>query len=94
MRISELRPGMRRVDVQGQIIDLQSPRDVQTKFGPGQVSNAVLRDDSGQVIVSLWNENISKVHVGSTVSIENGYVESFRGDLQLQVGRYGRLVTN
>lgn len=85
---------MRRVDVQGQIIDLQSPRDVQTKFGPGQVSNAVLRDDSGQVIVSLWNENISKVHVGSTVSIENGYVESFRGDLQLQVGRYGRLVTN
>jgi replication factor A1 len=39
----------------------------------------------------LWNENISKVAVNDTIEIQNGYVDSFRGELQLNVGRYGKL---
>src|SRR5207247_462883 len=48
-------------------------------------------DESGTVKVTLWNENISKVAVNDTVEIQNGYVDSFRGELQLNVGRYGKL---
>jgi len=91
MKIIELKPGMRRVDVGGKIVKIEVPRDVQTKFGPGQVANATLEDDSGTVKVTLWNEQISKVSVNDTVQIENGYVDSFRGELQLNVGRYGKL---
>lgn len=91
MKIVELKPGMRRVDVSGKIVKIEGPRDVQTKFGPGQVATATLQDDSGTVKVTLWNENISKVSLDDTVQIENGYVDSFRGELQLNVGRYGKL---
>ncbi len=91
MKIAELKPGMRRVDVSGKIVGIDGPRDVQTKFGPGQVATATLQDDSGTVKVTLWNENISKVALNDTVQIENGYVDSFRGELQLNVGRYGKL---
>ena len=91
MKIVELKPGMRRVDVSGKIINIDGPRDVQTKFGPGQVATATLQDDSGTVKVTLWNENISKVQLNDSVQIENGYVDSFRGELQLNVGRYGKL---
>src|SRR4029077_7238098 len=91
MKIAELKPGMRRVDVAGKIVDMETPRDVQTKFGPGQVASATLQDESGTVKVTLWNENITKVAVNDTVQIENGYVDSFRGELQLNVGRYGKL---
>ena len=91
MKIVELKPGMRRVDVSGKIVKIDGPRDVQTKFGPGQVATATLQDDSGTVKVTLWNENISKVSVDDNVQIENGYVDSFRGELQLNVGRYGKL---
>ncbi len=91
MKIVELKPGMRRVDVSGKIVKIEGPRDVQTKFGPGQVATATLQDDSGTVKVTLWNENISKVSLNDTVQIENGYVDSFRGELQLNVGRYGKL---
>ena len=86
-----MKPGMRRVDVSGKIINIDGPRDVQTKFGPGQVEPATLQDESGTVKVTLWNENISKVSPNDTVQIENGYVDSFRGELQLNVGRYGKL---
>ena len=82
---------MRRVDVAGKITNVDGPRDVQTKFGPGQVATATLEDDSGTVKVTLWNENISKVSVNDSIQIENGYVDSFRGELQLNVGRYGKL---
>jgi replication factor A1 len=91
MSIGSLRPGMRRVDVTGRITEVETPREVQTKFGPGQVATATLQDASGTVKLTLWNENISKISEGDTISVLNGYVDSFRGELQLNVGRYGRL---
>ena len=91
MKIAELAPGMRRVDVEGDIVALETARDVMTKFGPGQVASATLQDDSGQVKVTLWNEKIALVSVGARVAITNGYVDSFRGELQLNVGRYGQM---
>jgi len=91
MKIVELKPGMRRVDVGGTIKNMENPRDVQTKFGPGQVATATLADESGEVKVTLWNEAIAKVKVNDKIQIENGYVDSFRGELQLNVGRYGKL---
>jgi len=91
MKIVELKPGMRAVNVAGKITNMEQPRDVQTKFGPGQVATATLEDDSGTVKVTLWNELISKVSLNDSVQIENGYVDSYRGELQLNVGRYGKL---
>ena len=91
MKIVELKPGMRAANVAGKITNVEQPRDVQTKFGPGQVATATLEDDSGTVKVTLWNEIISKVSLNDSVQIENGYVDSFRGELQLNVGRYGKL---
>jgi len=91
MKIAELKPGMRAVNVAGKITNMEQPRDVQTKFGPGQVATATLEDDSGTVKVTLWNELISKVSLNDSVQIENGYVDSYRGELQLNVGRYGKL---
>jgi len=91
MKIAELKPGMRRVEEKGEMVDVASQREVQTKFGPGRVASATLQDESGSVKVTLWNENIAKVAVNDTIEIQNGYVDSFRGELQLNVGRYGKL---
>jgi replication factor A1 len=91
MKIVDLMPGMRRVDVEGDIVEVSTARDVQTKFGPGQVASATLQDESGSVRITLWNEKIALVSVGARVAITNGYVDSFRGELQLNVGRYGQL---
>jgi len=92
MKISELRPGMKRVELQGRITEIGEVREVMTKFGePGRVATAVLEDDSGTIKLSLWNETIDTVSVNNTVKIENGYVTSFRGETQLNVGRYGKL---
>ncbi|MEM2904251.1 MAG: OB-fold nucleic acid binding domain-containing protein [Candidatus Bathyarchaeia archaeon] len=92
MNISELKDGMRSVNVQGRVTSISSVRNVVTRSGqPGRVATAELVDDSGTVKLTLWNENIDAVAVGDTVQIENGYVTSFRGETQLNVGRYGKI---
>jgi replication factor A1 len=41
--------------------------------------------------MTLWNEQINQVNVNDTVKVENGYITSFRGEIQLNVGRRGKL---
>jgi len=92
MKISELKPGMRRVDVEAKVLSLSEARDVTTRAGDqSRVATADVTDDSGAVKLTLWNEQIDQVKVNSNVKIENGYVTSFRGETQLNVGRYGKL---
>jgi len=93
MKIGELKPGMRRVDVVGaKVLEISAPREVTTRAGEqSRVAEAMVSDDSGTVKLTLWNEQIDQVKVNNSVSIENGYVTSFRGETQLNVGRYGKL---
>lgn len=83
---------MSRVDVAATVIQLSEPRDVTTRRGEQmKVATARVKDDSGEISLTLWNEQIDQVKVGNTVKIENGYTTSFRGETQLNVGRYGKL---
>ncbi|RLE81562.1 MAG: DNA-binding protein [Thermoprotei archaeon] len=92
MKIRDLRNGMRGVEVEGTVVEKGNAREVNTRYGPARVSNAVIQDDSGRIILSLWNDDIEKIEIGDRVRIENGYVTSYKGRLQLSVGRRGRLV--
>jgi replication factor A1 len=92
MKISELKPGMRRVDITAKILEISEAREVTTRRGEqSRVATAVVSDDSGTVKLNLWNEQIDQVKVNDSIAIENGYVDSFRGETQLNVGRYGKL---
>ena len=92
MKISELKPGARNVNITVKIEEIEPAREVTTRRGEqSRVATAVASDDSGKVKLSLWNEDIDKVKANDTVTIENGYVDSFRGEIQLNVGRYGKL---
>lgn len=91
MKISELGPEMRKVTLKGKITEISEPRDVVTRYGESRVATAVLSDDSGSVKLSLWDDTIDTVKVDDEVEIENGYVTVFRGEKQLNVGRFGKL---
>src|SRR5215470_5371160 len=92
MDIRDLRDGMRRVDAEGEIAEISDPRTVNLRTGgEARVADATLKDASGQVRLSLWDDQIDQVKQGSKVRVTNGYTNSFRGELRLNVGKYGRL---
>jgi replication factor A1 len=92
MNVRDLRDGMRRVDAEGEIAEMSEPRNVNLRTGgEARVADCTLKDDSGQIKLSLWDDQIDMVKQGSRIRVTNGYTNSFRGELRLNVGRYGRL---
>ncbi len=95
LKIKDLSMGNSRVSVEGVVVSKSEPRNVKTKMGEdAQVADCVIEDDSGKIVMSLWNNQIEQVNEGDQVRVENGYVTSFRSELRLNVGRYGKLYVN
>ncbi|HIG97587.1 MAG TPA: DNA-binding protein [Candidatus Aenigmarchaeota archaeon] len=91
MKISELKDGAGKVNIEAKIVEKEAAREINTKFGRTKVCNTVLEDDSGTIVLVLWGDDTEKVNQGDTVKIENGYVKEWNGTLQLNVGKYGKI---
>jgi replication factor A1 len=91
MKLSELKSGQGKVDVE---VKVKSKADIRQfeKYGkPLRVCNAVVEDESGEIAMSLWNDDVDKVNVGDKLKITNGYVSEFNGIKQLTSGKFGKL---
>ena len=94
MKINELAGNLNRnVDVEGEIVDISEPRKVITRYGSRVlVATAKLKDDTGSVDLTLWGKQIDEVKVGDKIKIENGFVKEFNGEIQLTLGKTGKIV--
>jgi replication factor A1 len=91
MDIKDLEVRQGNVDVVVEVVDKGDVREFE-KFGrTGKVCTATIKDDSGEIKLSLWNEQVDLVNVGDKVHITNGYVNEFQGEKQLTTGRLGKL---
>lgn len=92
MKISELRVGMKKVNVKAKVIEIPPRRLVQTMWGGrSYVSNAKISDETGSITLSLWNNQISRFNIGDEVEIVNGVVTNFAGKLQLRLRKNSHL---
>jgi replication factor A1 len=93
LNIKDLRNGMKRVDVEAKVTEKGNPREVMSRFKDETytVADAVVADETGSIKLTLWNEQINQVNVNDQIKIENGYVTSFNGEIQLNAGKYGKL---
>ncbi len=93
MNVKDLKSGQGKVDVQLLIKSVSEVRSF-NKYGKElKVANAVGSDDSGEIKISLWNDDITKVNTGDTIKITNGYVSEFNGEKQLSAGKFGKIET-
>jgi replication factor A1 len=91
VKISEIKPGMRGLVVGGKVTLIGDIKSVETRFGPARVAQAVLEDETGRIILNLWRNQIDIVRTGDTVIVENAFVKVFGNQLELNVGRDGRI---
>ena len=93
MKIIELRNGMKNVSVEAKVVEKSEPREVMSRFKDEtyKVANAMIADETGTIKLTLWNDQINQVNVNDKVKVEKGYVTSFKGEIQLNIGKYGIL---
>lgn len=91
MAIKDLQAKQGNANVIATVVSKDSIREFQ-KFGKaGKVCNATIKDDTGEVKLTLWNEQIDSISVGDKIEIKNGYVNEWQGEKQLSTGKFGSL---
>jgi replication factor A1 len=89
MKVNELKNKTTVDEITLKITEKEEPREV--SGGSLRVCNLTGEDETGQVTVTLWNENIDKVKEGDTIKISKGWASVFNNNLQVSTGRLGKL---
>ncbi len=92
MKIKDVNSAVKWVNLKARVVEKSVTKTVFSRFGnPLGVSTAIINDKTGSIKLPLWNAQIGLISVGDTVQIENGRVGMFRGELQVSVGKNGKL---
>ena len=92
-KVGELTPQSRAVNVTAKVVSKSEIRDIPMgRDGSAhKVCDALVGDETGSVYLTLWDDNIEKVNEDETLRIENGYVTLFKGNMRLNIGKYGKM---
>jgi replication factor A1 len=77
LKVSELLPGMKRVNIIGKIINIFPVRSYEKNGRSGKVANMVFADETGNLKVVLWDVNHialiedEKIKAGDVIEIKN-----------------------
>jgi replication factor A1 len=91
MTVEELDPESDDVEITGTIKELPTPRAVSTRYGQKKIVTAVFEDDTGEIDLTLWEEEIEAIEEGAEVHITGAYVREWADDIQLNIGRDGNI---
>ncbi|HEX54982.1 MAG: DNA-binding protein [Candidatus Altiarchaeales archaeon] len=91
MQIKDLKPNSPIDEIEVVVESIEEPREFISYRGRGRVVNASVRDETGRVKLTLWNDDVDRISPGSRVRIENGWAREYRGELQIGVGKFGKL---
>ncbi len=92
LKIESLRVGMKKINVTAEVLHTSEPAKVHTQFRDNAVvSNAIIRDETGKILLCLWDQQIDSVHAGDIIEINNAHVAMFKGEKQLRLGKNGAI---
>lgn len=91
-RIEDLRVGMKKVNVIAEVLETSEPSKVHTQFRDNAlVSNAWIGDETGKMMLCLWDQQVNAVAVGDCIEVKNAHVAVFKGEKQLRLGKNGSI---
>jgi len=102
VRIGELHEDMDNVPVlEGRVMEVLRVKRFERRGGAtGMMASLSIADKTGRVRLVLWDEHSrvvdrGQLHKGDIVRVVKGYVRrGIFGDLELHVGRFGRIIVN
>ena len=92
IRIKDLNSRVKHFNLKANVVEKSMTRKVYSRAGLSyHLSLATISDNTGSIKLPLWNTQTDLISVGDRVQIENGGVKRFRGELQVIVGKKGKL---
>ena len=90
VKITDLTPNSREINIVAKVVSKSEVRNVTGRdYSVHRVADALVGDETGCLYLTLWDDNIDKISEEATIQITNGYINLFRGNMRLNIGRYG-----
>jgi len=90
VKIEKLGPNSREVNAIVKVVSKGEVRNVTGRdYSVHRVADALVGDETGCVVMTLWDDNIDKINEEANLQITNGYMNLFRGNIRLNIGKYG-----
>lgn len=96
VKIADLKPYDSRINVVFKVINLDEKREI-TSAKTGEthtVCDVTVGDETGTIVMALWDDDIDVIAEDGTAKIINGHVNVFKRSLRLSKGKYGSLEAN
>ncbi|MFH1545424.1 MAG: hypothetical protein ABIE23_05075 [archaeon] len=92
-KVAELRPFQKRVELLVKVVEKTEEREVTSRLDntTHRVSEAVVGDETGTILLTLWDDLIDKIEQDKVYKVTNGYTSLFKNTLRLNIGRYGTI---
>lgn len=92
-KIANLHPNRRGLIVEFKIIKLEAARTVKNRRDGSthRVADILVGDETGCILLTLWDDNIAQVQEGKVFRITNGQTGLFQERLRLSLGPKGEL---
>ncbi len=91
-KINDLNENSKNVNATIKVIEIGETKDIPSRFGDKRVCEVKVADASGSILLSLWDDQIGKIAIGDTLSIQNGYISIVRNSMRLNIGKYGKML--
>lgn len=91
MKVGNLKEYSRSVDVVVKVVSKGEVDEIyrESNSMTHKVAGILVADDTGSIVLTLWDDKIDMIEVGDILRIPNGYVSVHEGSLRLNIGRYG-----
>ncbi len=83
--INNLRLGLSKIKINGEVVNIEEVIELETKYGSKVLTLVKIKDDTGDIILELWDNVIpsAKLKDGIKLEITNGYTKVHEGELRL-----------
>jgi len=92
VKIGSVQPLEKHLNVTFQVIEKSEEREISNRSGEThRVCDFRVADDSGNIILTLWNEDIDMIEIDKVYKLSNGFANVFQNSLRLSKGKFGEL---
>jgi replication factor A1 len=91
VKVGTLKSNLTKLNIMVKVLNIGQPRVIFSRRDRSEhrVTEALVGDETGCVLLTLWDNQIDALNVGEVYEIKNGYTNLFRGSLRLNLGKYG-----
>ena len=94
VKVETLTPNSRGVNTIVKVVSKGEIRSVTRRdYSVRRVADVLVGDETACLYMTLWDDKIDAINEEDTMNITNGYINLFRGNMRINIGKYGSYET-